>query len=36
MKELCREYFKIVGKSKNWARVTFYRGKKQLLLKRKE
>ncbi len=31
-----REIGEIVGKSENWARVTFYRGKEQLLLKRKE
>lgn len=31
-----REIGEIVGKSENWARVTFYRGKEQLLLKRRE
>ena len=31
-----REIGEIVGKSENWARVTFYRGKEQLLLKRTE
>lgn len=31
-----REIGEIIGKSENWARVTFYRGKEQLLLKRRE
>lgn len=31
-----QEIGEIVGKSENWARVTFYRGKEQLLIKRKE
>lgn len=31
-----REIGEIMGRSENWARVTFYRGKEQLLLKRKE
>lgn len=31
-----KEIGEILGKSENWARVTFYRGKEQLLLKRKE
>ncbi len=31
-----REIGEIVGKSENWARVNFYRGKEQLLLKRRE
>ena len=31
-----REIGEITGKSENWARVTFYRGKEQLLLKRRE
>ncbi len=31
-----REIGEIVGKSEDWARVTFYRGKEQLLLKRRE
>ena len=31
-----KEIGEIMGRSENWARVTFYRGKEQLLLKRKE
>lgn len=31
-----QEIGEIVGRSENWARVTFYRGKEQLLIKRKE
>ncbi len=31
-----KEIGEILGKSENWARVTFYRGKEQLLIKRKE
>lgn len=31
-----KEIGEITGKSENWARVTFYRGKEQLLIKRKE
>lgn len=31
-----KEIGEIVGRSENWARVTFYRGKEQLLIKRKE
>lgn len=31
-----KEIGEIMGRSENWARVTFYRGKEQILLKRKE
>lgn len=31
-----KEIGEIVGRSENWARVTFYRGKEQLLIRRKE
>ncbi|MDE7478843.1 MAG: sigma-70 family RNA polymerase sigma factor [Lachnospiraceae bacterium] len=31
-----KEIGEIMGKSENWARVTFYRGKEQILVKRKE
>lgn len=31
-----KEIGEVMGRSENWARVTFYRGKEQLLTKRKE